>query len=58
MNNRGHWLSPWRQPAPWIALVLLVIAASSSPPRLWFWVALVVVVVVVGWAQALRPPRP
>jgi apolipoprotein N-acyltransferase len=50
-------LSPWRQPAPWLALVLLVIAAISSPPRLWFWVALLLVVLLVGWVQALRPPR-
>ena len=57
MNNRGRWLSPWRQPAPWIALLLLVIAAISSPPRLWFWISLLLVVLLVGWAQALRPPR-
>lgn len=57
MKIRIRWLSPWRQPAPWIALVLLVIAAISSPPRLWFWISLLLVVLVVGWAQALRPPR-
>jgi apolipoprotein N-acyltransferase len=57
MNNRDRLLSPWRQPAPWIALVLLVIAAISSPPRLWFWISLLLVVLLVGWAQALRPPR-
>ncbi|MCT0216923.1 hypothetical protein KQ298_11385 [Synechococcus sp. CS-1330] len=57
MNNRGRWLSPWRQPAPWIALLLLVIGAISSPPRLWFWISLLLVVLLVGWAQALRPPR-
>jgi apolipoprotein N-acyltransferase len=57
MKNLERWLSPWRQPAPWLALVLLVIAAISSPPRLWFWVALLLVVLLVGWAQALRPPR-
>lgn len=57
MNNRDRWLSPWRQPAPLIALVLLVIAAVSSPPRLWFWISLLLVVLLVGWAQALRPPR-
>ena len=57
MNNRDRWLSPWRQPVPWIALVLLVIAAISSPPRLWFWISLLLVVLLVGWAQALRPPR-
>jgi hypothetical protein len=34
MKNLERWLSPWRQPAPWLALVLLVIAAISSPPRL------------------------
>jgi len=56
MNNRERWLSPWRQPAPWIALLLLVIAAISSPPRLWFWVALLLVVLLVGWARALRSP--
>jgi len=57
MNKLERWLSPWRQPAPWIALLLLVIAAISSPPRLWFWVALLVVVLLVGWARALRSPR-
>ena len=57
MNNRDRWLNPWRQPAPWIALLLLVIAAISSPPRLWFWISLLLVVLLVGCAQALRPPR-
>jgi len=57
MNNVARWMRPWRQPAPWIALLLLVIAAISSPPRLWFWVALLLVVLLVGWARALRPPR-
>ena len=57
MNMPDRWLKPWRQPAPWIALVLLGIAAISSPPRLWFWVALLLVVLLVGWTQALRPPR-
>jgi apolipoprotein N-acyltransferase len=57
MKSFERWLSPWRQPAPWIALLLLVIAAISSPPRLWFWVALLLVVLLVGWARALRPPR-
>ena len=46
-------LAPWRQPAPWLALLLLAIAAVSSPPRLWFWLALLL---LVGWLQALRPP--
>jgi apolipoprotein N-acyltransferase len=57
MKSFERWLSPWRQPAPWIALLLLVIAAISSPPRLWFWVALLLVVLLVGWARALRSPR-
>ncbi|QPN69202.1 hypothetical protein [Synechococcus sp. CBW1108] len=57
MSKLERWLKPWRQPAPWIALLLLVIAAISSPPRLWFWVALLLVVLLVGWARALRPPR-
>jgi apolipoprotein N-acyltransferase len=49
-------LGPWRQPAPWLALLLLAIAAASSPPRLWFWLAVLLVVLLVGWLQALRPP--
>jgi len=48
------WLRPWRQPAPWAALVLLGIASVSAPPRLWFWVALLLVVLLVGWIQALK----
>lgn len=56
MNVSKRWLRPWRQPAPWLALLLLAVASASSPPRLWFWVALLVVVLLVGWAQALRPP--
>ncbi len=51
------WLRPWRQPAPWAALVLLGIASASAPPRLWFWVALLVVVLLVGWIQALKRPE-
>lgn len=58
MNGRQRWLSPWKQPAPWLALLLLVIATTSSPPRLWFWLALLLVVLLAGWAQALRPPKP
>ena len=38
--SRPSWLQPWRQPAPWLALLLLAIAAVSSSPRLWFWLAL------------------
>lgn len=50
-------LAAWRQPAPWIALVLLAIASNSTQPRLWFWVALLVVVLVVGWIQAMARLR-
>ena len=57
-GRRVRWLGPWRQPAPWLALLLLGIASVSAPPRLWFWVALLVVVLLVGWVQALRPPSP
>ena len=57
MHRLQRWLRPWRQPAPWLALVLLLIAAVSSLPRLWFWLALLVVVLIVGWAEALRPPQ-
>jgi len=51
-----RWLKPLRQPAPWLALVLLVITATSQPPRLWFWLALLLIVLLVGWVQALKLP--
>lgn len=54
---RRSLLSAWRQPSPWIALVLLAIASTSTQPRLWFWVALLVVVLVVGWIQAIAHLR-
>ena len=50
---RHRWLRPWRQPAPWLALLLLTITAISAPPRLWFWLALLLIVLLVGWIQAL-----
>lgn len=53
---RRRWLRPWRQPAPWMALLLLTITAVSSPPRLWFWLALLLIVLLVGWIQALGRP--
>jgi apolipoprotein N-acyltransferase len=53
-----RWLKPWRQPAPWLALVLLVITATSQPPRLWFWLALLLIVLLVGWVQALKGSSP
>ena len=56
--SRPSWHQPWRQPAPWLALLLLAIAAVSSSPRLWFWLALLLVVLLVGWIQALRRPEP
>ncbi|MFM7311823.1 MAG: hypothetical protein ACKO0M_01435 [Cyanobium sp.] len=56
MRPLQRWLRPWKQPAPWLALLLLVIATTSSEPRLWFWLALLLVVLLVGWIQALRPP--
>ncbi|MFM7676186.1 MAG: hypothetical protein ACKO5F_11535 [Synechococcus sp.] len=60
MRRRGLVLlrGACRQPAPWLALLLLAIAAVSSPPRLWFWLAVLLVVLLVGWIQALRPPGP
>ena len=53
-----RWLKPGRQPAPWLALVLLVITATSQPPRLWFWLALLLIVLLVGWVQALKGSSP
>ena len=51
-----RWLKPWRQPAPWLALILLIITAMSQPPRLWLWLALLLIVLTVGWVQALKRP--
>jgi len=51
-----RWLKPWRQPAPWLTLMLLLITARSEPPRLWFWLALLLIVLLVGWVQALKRP--
>jgi apolipoprotein N-acyltransferase len=52
----NRWLRPWRQPAPWLALLLLAITACSAPPRLWFWMALLLVVLLAGWIQAINAP--
>ncbi|MCH9714364.1 MAG: hypothetical protein K0U63_07435 [Cyanobacteria bacterium] len=53
-----RWLTALRQPAPWVALVLLAITVSSTAPRLWFWFALLLIVLLVGWVQALKPEPP
>ena len=53
-HSLQRWLKPWRQPAPWLTLVLLLITARSEPPRLWFWLALLLIVLLVGWVQALK----
>ncbi|MFM1899754.1 MULTISPECIES: hypothetical protein [unclassified Synechococcus] len=50
----SSWLNALRQPAPWIALVLLAITVFSTAPRLWFWLALLMIVLLVGWVQALK----
>ena len=55
-HSLQRWLKPWRQPAPWLTLVLLLITARSEPPRLWFWLALLLIVLLVGWVQALKRP--
>ncbi|WP_115016553.1 hypothetical protein [Synechococcus sp. UW140] len=56
----SSWLAALRQPAPWIALVLLAITVSSTAPRLWFWFALLLIVLLVGLVQALKqePSKP
>ena len=48
------WLSALRQPAPWVALILLIITVSSTAPRLWFWLAILLIVLLVGWIQAFK----
>lgn len=55
-HSLQRWLKPWRQPAPWLTLVLLLITVLSEPPRLWFWLALLLIVLLVGWVQALKRP--
>ena len=52
------WLSALRQPAPWVALVLLIITVSSTAPRLWFWLAILLIVLLVGWIQAFKRHPP
>ena len=57
MNSAPVWLRALKQPAPWLALLLLVITANSVPPRMWFWLAVLLVVLLVGWMRALRSTR-
>ena len=57
MNSAPAWLRALKQPAPWLALLLLVITANSVPPRMWFWLAVLLVVLLVGWMRALRSMR-
>lgn len=52
------WMIALRQPAPWIALVLLAITVSSTAPRLWFWLSLLLIVLLVGWVQAFKRDLP
>ncbi len=53
-SPNASWLLALRQPAPWIALVLLSITVSSTAPRLWFWLSLLLIVLLVGWMQAFK----
>ena len=46
-------LHPWRQPWPWLSLLLLALCSRSEPPRLWFWVALLLISLLVGLLQSL-----
>jgi len=52
-HSLQRWLKPWRQPAPWLALILLLITAASQPPRLWFWFSLLLISLLVGLLQSL-----
>lgn len=53
-SKSESWLAAWKQPIPWLALILLGITASSHPPRVWFWLSLLLILLLVGWLQALR----
>lgn len=50
---RRRLLAPWRQPWPWVSLVLLLLCSRSEPPRLWFWFALLLINLLVGLMQGL-----
>jgi hypothetical protein len=56
--DRRSLLAPWRQPLPWISLMLLLLCLRSDPPRLWFWLALLLISLVVGLVRGLAQPRP
>ncbi|MCF8134330.1 MULTISPECIES: hypothetical protein [Synechococcus] len=49
--------NPWRQPWPWISLVLLILCSRTEPPRLWFWLALLLISLFVGLLQAMGSRR-
>ncbi len=49
----GRWLTPWKQPLPWISLLLLLLCLRTEPPRLWFWLTLLLISLAVGLLQSL-----
>lgn len=53
MIDRRSLLAPWRQPLPWISLLLLALCTRSEPPRLWFWFALLLISLLMGLLQSL-----
>lgn len=53
----SRWLTPWRQPWPWVSLVLLFLCSRSEPPRLWFWFALLMLSLLVGVLQSQAARR-
>lgn len=52
-SRRRRLIAPWRQPWPWISLLLLLLTSRSEPPRLWFWFALLLISLLVGLLQSL-----
>ncbi|MEB3331753.1 MAG: hypothetical protein VKI83_04590 [Synechococcaceae cyanobacterium] len=50
---KGRLLKPWRQPWPWLSLLLLLLCSRSEPPRLWFWFSLLLISLLVGLLQSL-----